>query len=210
VLCKQVEQATTDPDGSSAFAATLDASVSTRTYSYTYDALGRTLTATDPLGRPATTNTYYTNSTTDHTVGDLSSTTNALGQVTAYNTYNPYGQPTQVTAANGLMTSTAYNLQLRVASETVGTETTAYLYDPSGQLSQVTLPDGTVTRYAYDDAHRLVSITDGAGNAVVYTLDGAGNRIGEQIKDASGTLLRSVTRSIDALNRVQSVTGAPQ
>ncbi len=34
-----------------------------------------------------------------------------------------------------------------------------------------------------------------------------GNRIAEQTRDASGALVRNVTRTLDALNRVQSVVG---
>ena len=47
-------------------------------------------------------------------------------------------------------------------------------------------------------------------NTVTYTLDNMGNRIGEQLKDPSGALARNVTRIYDALNRLQTVTGAAQ
>jgi len=40
------------------------------------------------------------------------------------------------------------------------------------------------------------------------TLDNTGNKVGEQVKDPSGNLLRNITRVYDALNRVQQVTGA--
>jgi len=45
---------------------------------------------------------------------------------------------------------------------------------------------------------------------VTYTLDNAGNKTGESLKDASGTLVRNITRVFDALGRVQQVTGAAQ
>jgi YD repeat-containing protein len=62
VLCKQVEQATTDPDGSLGLAALIDTGAVQRTSSFTYDATGRTLTRTDPLNR-VTTSAYYSAST---------------------------------------------------------------------------------------------------------------------------------------------------
>ena len=37
-----------------------------------------------------------------------------------------------------------------------------------------------------------------------------GNRTNEQVKDPSGTLARQTTRVYDALNRLQTVTGAIQ
>jgi hypothetical protein len=45
---------------------------------------------------------------------------------------------------------------------------------------------------------------------VHYTLDEMGNRKGEELKDQSGTLARTITRIFDDLNRLQNVTGAPQ
>jgi YD repeat-containing protein len=62
VLCKQVVQATTDPDGSLGLAAPIATDAVQRTSSFTYDALGRTLTSTDPLNR-VTTYAYYSAST---------------------------------------------------------------------------------------------------------------------------------------------------
>ncbi|MDP1956266.1 MAG: LamG-like jellyroll fold domain-containing protein [Polaromonas sp.] len=58
VLCKQVVQATTDARGSLGLTAALDASVAQRVSRFTYDALGRLLTSTDPLNRLVT-QTYY-------------------------------------------------------------------------------------------------------------------------------------------------------
>jgi YD repeat-containing protein len=59
MVCKQVEQATTDIDGSQGLAATLDTNLAQRTSSFTYDAQGRMLTSIDPLNR-TTTYAYYT------------------------------------------------------------------------------------------------------------------------------------------------------
>lgn len=58
VLCKQVEQATTDVDGSLGLSAALAAGVSPRVFRFTYDGAGRVLTRTSPLNQ-VTTYSYY-------------------------------------------------------------------------------------------------------------------------------------------------------
>jgi len=53
----------------------------------------------------------------------------------------------------------------------------------------------------------MTAIQDRVGNRVEYLLDPMGNRTQESWKDTGGTLKRTLTRVIDALNRVQTVTG---
>lgn len=53
-------------------------------------------------------------------------------------------------------------------------------------------------------------MTDQVGNSITYTLDNAGNRLQDEVKDVSGTLARTVTRAFDALGRVQQVSGGGQ
>ena len=45
------------------------------------------------------------------------------------------------------------------------------------------------------------------GNRIDYTLDNAGLRIAEQVKDPTGALKRQLTRIPDALGRVQQTIG---
>jgi YD repeat-containing protein len=61
--------------------------------------------------------------------------------------------------------------------------------------------------YLYDAAHRLTEIHDTLGNKVTYTLDTEGNRISEVTTDPQNNLAKTITRSYDALNRLQQVTG---
>ncbi len=86
--------------------------------------------------------------------------------------------------------------------------TTTYAYWSTGLLKTVTMPNASTLNYTYDDAHRLTDVVDGAGNKLHYVLDNVGNRTSEQVSDASGNLASSVARVYDALNRVQSTTGA--
>jgi YD repeat-containing protein len=87
---------------------------------------------------------------------------------------------------------------------------TSYTYDGVGQLQQTTLPDATYVKYTYDAAHRLTQITDSAGDTVNYTLDAIGNRQTEKWDDPGGVLRRNISRAYDALNRLQTATGATQ
>jgi YD repeat-containing protein len=206
VLCKQVEQATTDANGALGFSATVDASVPARVQQWTYTQYGQVLTAKDPLNN-TTTNTYYPSTTADHTMGDLATVTNALSQTVNYTKYNPAGQWLTMVDANGTTTTRTFDLRQRLKSVTTGTLTTSYDYWPTGLLKTVTLPDASTVNYGYDDAHRLTSVTDNLGNKIVYTLDNSGNRTGETVTDPSGKLAKTLTRVPDALNRIQQISG---
>jgi YD repeat-containing protein len=182
--------------------------------SYTYNEHGQVLTARDPLNN-LTTYTYHAETTADYTKGDLKSVTNPAGHATQYTRYDRSGRLLESVDANGTRTETIYTPRGWVKTVTVtppGTaaQLTVYDYDGVGQLKKATLSDGTALEYTYDAAHRLRSIKDAAGNAVTYTLDNTGNRTSEELKDASGTLARNITRVYDALNRVQTMTGGTQ
>ncbi len=207
VLCKTIEQATIDTNGSQGFSAAAQTGVSNRVLSWTYNQLGQILTATDPLGH-VTTYTYYATTTSNVTMGDLRTVTNAAGQTTTFNQYNSRGQLLQSTDPNGVATTNSYDLRQRLLSTTVGMERTSFAYDAAGQVITVTLPNGTSIASTYDGAHRLTQMSDAAGNKIVYTLDNSGNRIAEHVEDPNGVLVRNINRSFDSLNRVQRVTGS--
>ena len=150
-----------------------------------------------------------------HTVGDLQSITNPAGHVTQFTLYDRAGRLRQMVDPKGVVTDISYTPRGWVSTVTTtpagGTaRTTSYAYDNAGQLTGVSQPDGTSLTYSYDAAHRLIGATDAKGNSVNYTLDNVGNRIAEEVRDPTGTLQRSISRSFDALNRLQQVTGAAQ
>jgi YD repeat-containing protein len=206
VLCKQVEQATTDANGSQGFSASLQSGVANRVQQWTYNSYGQILTAKDPLNN-TTTYTYYSDTTADHTLGDLQSVTNAKNQVTSYTKYNKHGQLLESTDPNGVTTTSSYDPRQRLLSTSVGGQTTSYEYDAAGQLLKVTSPDASWLGYEYDAAHRQVAVKDNLGNRIEYVLDNAGNKTGQSVKDPGGNLARAMSRSIDALGRVQQQTG---
>lgn len=215
VLCKQVEQATTDVDGSQGFSAVLQAGVLARVKIWTYNEHGQVLTERDPLNN-TTTYEYYPDTAftgTDpnavgHTRGDLKQMTNAAGQQTKYNMYSKSGLVLEMRDPNNVLTTYTYDARQRLTSTSVGGQTTSREYWPTGLLKKVTQPDGqTYVLYNYDDAHRLISVEDNLGNSITYTLDNLGNRTAEAVKDPGNALRRQLARSIDALGRVQQITG---
>jgi YD repeat-containing protein len=214
VLCKRIEQATIDASGSKGLQATPQGP--SRQWSYSYNRFGQKLTEVDPRAKTSRWE-YFDDTSAEHTQGDLRSTTNAAGQTSRYSRYDKAGRVLTMTDANGVVTQYSYTPRGWLKSATVNppsgggaSEVTGYDHYPTGLLKLATLPDGSTLKYDYDDAHRLTDITDSAGNTVHYTLDEMGNRKGEQLKDQSGTLARSITRIFDDLNRLQNITGAEQ
>jgi YD repeat-containing protein len=217
VLCKQIEQATTDTDGHLGFSAALQSGVASRQTSWTYNQYGQVLTEDGPRTdvSDVTTYTYYTDTSftgeggaaEGHFMGDLQSVTDAVGRVTQYSKYNKHGQVLESTDPNGVVTTNTYDLRMRLLSTTLAGQTTSYSYDPVGQLRKITLPNASWVSYDYDGAHRQIAVFDNKGNRTDYVLDNAGNRTGENTKDPNGALKRQLTRSIDALGRVQQTAG---
>ena len=169
------------------------------------------LTATDPNNR-TTTYTYYADNDPDlGKRGSVATITNAANHVTQITDYNPHGQPTRIVDPNGLITVLTYDARQRLRTRTIGNEVTRFDYNlATGRMTQAELPDGATLTYRYDDAQRLTSVADHKGNRVDYTLDPMGNRTAEQVRDPGGVLVKNIARVIDALNRVERITGAMQ
>lgn len=217
VLCRQLEQATTDGDGAAGFAAVAQAGVPVREQRWTYNAHGQVLTHDGPRSDVNDLTVYEYHSDTaftgsdpaavGHTRGDLLRVTNAAGHVTQYTLYNKAGQLLQSIDPNGVVSTFGYDLRGRLTSHSVGAQTTTYAWWPTGLIQRVTAPDGSWTFYEHDAAHRLWRVSDNLGNRITYTLDNAGNRTAEAVSDPSGVLRRHLARGIDALGRVEQLTG---
>lgn len=184
-----------------------------RTWAWTYLTTGGAAnnlvaTQTDPLGKVW--------SFAYNPQGQRTSATNPLGQATSY-TYDTAGRLASQTepGANGtnLVTSYTYDLRGRLTQVSAGgatgtMESTAYTYTAAGQIASVTLPNGYAISYTYDAAQRLSAASDNRGNRTSYTLDGMGNRVREELKDAGGSIAWATSRTINSLNRVSSIANA--
>lgn len=211
VLCKKIEQPTLDANGAQGFAAATTGSQ--RILAFTYNEFGKVLTADGPRIDVADVTSYEYYGASDGCLGcrgNVSQITEPTGLVTRFTHYNPHGRVEEMIKPDGVTVGFAYNLRQRLTASTVGNETTQYDYDPSGRLIQITAPDASWLRYAYDNAGRHTGIQDSAGNRIEYTLDAAGNRTGEQILDNQGQLRKNLTRAMDALGRLQTLTGVVQ
>jgi RHS repeat-associated protein len=169
-----------------------------------------------------TTYTYYQTddstcaslpATCPHRKGDLWKATNALAQVTETLKYDGAGRVLSVKDSNGVITDYEYHprgwLTARKVRGTLNAtenddQITQIEFWPTGLVKKVTQPDGSYTSYIYDVAHRLTDIADNGGNTIHYTLDDAGNKWGEDTKNASATTTRTLSRVYDNLSRLQT------
>lgn len=153
-----------------------------------------------------TTYSYYLTDSAISRHGDLKSVTDALGHTTTILSYDGSGRVATAQDTNGVVTTLTYKPRGWLASLSVAGATTSFAYTPFGAIETTTDPDGVVVTYSYDDAHRLIKITDGAGNFIQYTLDASGNRTAENIYPAGGTTpVHSLARTFNTLGRLTKV-----
>ena len=217
------ETFTYDAKGALLSAAVQDpSSLLIQTTTMTRDPEGRVLTLDGPRTDVSdlTTYTYFdaedpacasAPTTCSFRKGDLKSVTNALGHTTHFVRYDGAGRLLESRDANGLVSSFTYTPRGWLASRTVGGLTTSITYTPVGDVESVTTPDGRSLTYTYDTARRLTAVSDQRGNRIEWTLDNAGNRTAEAVKDASGALRRTLTQQFNTLGRLsQSANAAGQ
>ncbi|WP_343791695.1 DUF6531 domain-containing protein, partial [Dokdonella soli] len=177
---------------------------------------------------PTDDSTCASNGACPHRHGDLWKVTNALGQITTTVSYDKNGRVTRTQDANGTTTDFTYHPRGWLLTRTVRANadgsanttqdaTTTIAYDAVGNVTKVTQSDGDYLAYTYDAAHRLIKITDALSNVIDYCpggvgtatcLDAAGNRLVEQVKDPSGAIKRSLSRTYNTLSRLTQVANA--
>ncbi|WP_426702618.1 RHS repeat-associated core domain-containing protein [Rhodanobacter sp. Col0626] len=140
-----------------------------------------------------------------HQAGDLYQIKDALGHLTSYTSYDGAGRVTRITDANGVNIDMTYTPRGWLATRIVGGATTTFGYDAMGDVTSINDPSGVTTTFTYDAAHRLTDITDAQGNVIHYTLDAAGNKTAEEIRNASGTVVHSLSRTYNALGQLTAI-----
>lgn len=139
--------------------------------------------------------------------GDVARITNPVGLVFEFIKYSPDGRPLLVRGADGGLTAYEYSdrgwlISVSALAEDPGsTRKTTMVYRPNGLLEELIEPDGARLKFGYDDSDRLVSVTEGDGGVIRYTLDSAGNRVQEQRFDAQGAVTYSTSSVFDPLGR---------
>jgi RHS repeat-associated protein len=172
------------------------ATAQARTWQWAYNGQGLVETMTDPKG--GLWRYGY------DAAGNLASEKNPLGQQTSYS-HDAAGRIVSQTEPNGLVTTFGYDLRGHMVSQTRAGEVSTFTYAPNGLLTSARLPNGLQVDYSYDTAQRLIAAADNRGNRVDYTLDAAGNRIREEVKDASGSIALVAARVINSLNKVAAI-----
>jgi RHS repeat-associated protein len=119
------------------------------TWSYTYDAFGNRLTATDPLSHKTT---YH---------------------------FDPNQNPDKVTDPDGNITTKVYDLdnELTQVKRADSPQTSVITdYNADGTISDEKDGKGNaIVTYGYDNRGRLITVADALGNTSNYTYDGASN-----------------------------------
>jgi len=174
--------------------------------------IGLLKTRTDAAGN-ITTYSYYAADGTYWRKGDLHTITNALGHTSEYLRYDGAGRPLRVQDADGLITEYSYHPRGWLQSIThsasgADARTTTIDYLHTGEVENITWPDASWLRYGYDAIGRLIRITDNQANTIHYTLDSAGNRIQEHIRDSNNALPYALARQYSLLGRLQTITDA--
>ncbi|MFI8615999.1 RHS repeat-associated core domain-containing protein [Acidovorax sp. NPDC077693] len=199
-----------------------------RVTSYTYDSVGNvlshTITDSGTSGSSRTTNwTYYptglvatetapNGAVTSYqydSAGNLTSAINAQGHVDTY-TRDAAGRVLTHTTPTGVTITYTYDARGRMLTASADGQVTALTYSSSGKVATATLPHGHLVTYQYDAAQRLTGWTDNRGASATYVLDGMDNRKSEEVRNAQGQVAWNLARTINSLNRVESVTVGPQ
>jgi RHS repeat-associated protein len=151
--------------------------------------------------------------------GDLWKVTNALGQVVEILRNDGRGRLLSSRDMNGVVTDVEYDPRGRLLARKIrgaddateyDDQITRIEYEATGAVRRVTMPDGVTTRYEYDAAQRMTGILDSDGNRMRFVFNPAGQRIREDVQDANGALLRTLSRTYDALGYLHQQFDADQ
>ena len=193
---------------------TLGGTAVSRTTTMQYNSLGQVIQIDGPRTDVSDLITLtYHDCGTGAECGQLASTTNALGHTTTFDSYDVHGRITQMTDANNVVTTFAYDLRGRLLTKTEtppagAVRITTTTYDSAGQITSATTPDGITLFYNFAADQKLLSITDDLGNLIEFDYDLKGNLDTALTQDPDATLVRTIDTDYDIRNRVASIDSA--
>jgi RHS repeat-associated protein len=126
-----------------------------REYEYTYDALGRLESLTDPLDYTVAFAYDATGRLTRQVLPDTNEITFGYDRNGNLTSLTPPGRPAHTFSYNGVDLAQSYI----APSLGGGSSTTEYTFDLDRQLTRLLRPDSTVINMAYDSAGRLSTVT---------------------------------------------------
>jgi RHS repeat-associated protein len=151
-----------------------------------------------------------------HYRGDLRERVNAAGHASTVLRYDHAGRVVALRDANGVIREFTYHprgwVLTRTSRGAIPTEdaTTTFTYDLSGNVLKITHPDGDYLAYEYDAAGRMRAVVDPLGNRAELTLNAAGERTGEVIKNSGAVITHQLSRVYDQLGRLDLERDAQQ
>src|SRR5262249_30228157 len=144
---------------------------------------------------------------------NLQTSTNGLGQVTTFASYDANGRPGTMTDPNGIVTAFTYDVLGRTKTVTLKHPTsssldavTSFDYDVHGRVTGITSPATDKLIIDYDKAGRLVAVRAASGERIDYQTDAAGHVTGKTVRRADMSVVQSITRSFDELGRLLTQT----
>jgi RHS repeat-associated protein len=140
--------------------------------SFSYDAVGRMLTAA---------NSTDTLAWTYDLAGQTLSESSAYNSSVVENVYDDGGNRLSVSLNGSIAMTYVYDDASRLTSISRGTSTFAFGYDDANRRTSLAFPNAVTTAYGYDAVNRLTSLAATRGATVVtnfgYTVDDVGNRL---------------------------------
>jgi len=166
-----------------------------------------------------TTFSYYAcNDAANPNCAQLSSVTNALGQVVNFDEYTASGLISQITDSNGLVSAATYDDLDRITSieqypegNEAAKRTTSISYRGAKEhIASITLANGRVITYTYDDAQRLIETSDNLGYKTTYAYDKNDNIISENTYGGgeSEELQRQVENTFNQIDLLTQINEA--
>lgn len=162
VLCRKVEQASTDANGVLGFSAALRSGGPASANHWTYDTLSLPTTiwqteGGDGNGVGAVETGRWT--LTYNTAGDVTRTTHvASGATSNVTAYDAHGRMLSGTDDSGAAVSLQYSPRGFVTSKTRGSDSISFIQNAIGLTSEVRMPEGQTLRYVYDAKHKLTDV----------------------------------------------------
>jgi RHS repeat-associated protein len=163
---------------------------------YGYDALNRQTSQTAPDGGISTA-VYDANNNVVNTIDPLGHKSTLV--------YDVLYRNTQTTDARGGIVTQIYDANDNLLSliDPVA-NVTAWLYDLFDRQVQETDPLGNSATVAYDAADRQTSVTDRLGQVIASSYDALNRKTGESWYNAAGSLVSTLTFTLDANNNLLS------
>ncbi len=182
---------------------------------FNYDALGRQISSSDPLGH-GTSTTYAKD-------GQVVSVTDPLGYVTQYRydrarrrklvvqAWNDNGEDPALWKWNGsAWTQSDGSTAISFGSDNDRNLIVQPTYDKAGRVLSLRNPKGKLTTYTYDRLDRRTSLTDALGNTwqTAYTL--INGLVRTTLTDPLGHVVQRDTDRLGRLKSIQYLTESPK